>query len=126
MKAALLILFLLAFGLQLFSQDIKTEEPKDNKKEKKQKDLPVREAFLSGLLIDNQTTFIPVEKTYEFVIQHKFGPLDNGLNDIFGLYAAGSYIRIGGNYVPAKNLQVGSGLSRLRMYNDFSLKYILL
>lgn len=98
----------------------------DELQQEKQKDLPVREPFLSGLLIDNQTTFVPVEKTFEFIIQHKFGAIDNGLKDIFGLYAAGSYIRIGGNYVLAKNLQIGYGLNRLRMYNDFSVKYTLL
>lgn len=92
----------------------------------KVKDLPVKEPFLSGVLLDNQTTFIPVEKTFEYVIQHKFGPIDNGFSDIFGIYAAGSFIRLGVNYVPAKNLQLGYGLSRLRMYNDFSIKYTLL
>lgn len=119
MIRTVLILISLLFSFQLFAQE-------EEAKVEKQKDLPVREPFLSGLLIDNQTTFVPVEKTFEFIIQHKFGSIDNGLSDIFGLYAAGSYIRIGLNYVPTKNLQVGYGLNRLRMYNDFSVKYTLL
>lgn len=90
------------------------------------KDKPVREPFLSGMLIDNQTTFVPSEKTFEYLIQHKFGPMNNGIRDLFGLYAPGSFIRMGAHYVPYKNLQVGYGLSRMRMYNDFSVKYTLL
>lgn len=117
MTRTALILFLLLICLHLFAQDeIKTE---------KQKDLPVSESFAGGILIDNQTSFIPVKNTFEFVIQHKFGSIDNGFSDLFGLYAAGSFIRLGGNYVLAKNLQIGYGLSRLRMYNDFSIKYNL-
>lgn len=121
MKTTITLLLLLSMLPPIFAQ-----ESNSKTQAAKSKDLPVREPFLSGVLIDNQTTFVPVEKTFELYIQHKFGPLDNGLDDIFGLYAAGSYIRLAGSYVPAKNLQIGYGLSRLRMYNDFSVKYTLL
>jgi hypothetical protein len=91
-----------------------------------EKDLPVTEPFLSGLLIDNQTTFVPVKKTFEFMIQHKFGNMDNGIKDVFGIYAPGAFIRTGLNYVPVKNLQLGYGLHLVRLYSDFSLKYTFL
>jgi hypothetical protein len=94
--------------------------------ETKERDLPVRESFASGVLIDNQTTWIPTEKTFEFVIQHKFGEMTNGFSDLFGIYAPGSNIRLGLNYVPLKNMQIGYGLSRIRMYSDFSFKYTIL
>jgi hypothetical protein len=118
MKQTILNILLLLISLHLVGQE---EVP-----EQKQKDLPVRDPFASGLLIDNQTTLIPVEKTVEFVIQHKFGEIDNGFKDLFGIYSPGSNIRLGLNYVPLKNLQVGYGLSRIRMYSDFSVKYTLL
>jgi hypothetical protein len=118
MKKTVFTIFILSMGLCLMGQEETVEV--------KVRDLPVKEPFLSGLLLDNQTTYIPVEKTFEYIIQHKFGPIDNGLTDIFGIYAAGSFIRVGFNYVPKKNLQIGYGLSRLRMYNDFSVKYTLL
>jgi hypothetical protein len=89
-------------------------------------DRPVREPFASGILIDNQTTVIPVKKTIEYIIQHKFGTINNGFSDLFGLYAPGADIRMALNYVPLKNLQIGYGLSRIRMYNDFSIKYTIL
>jgi hypothetical protein len=94
--------------------------------EEKPKDIPVRAAFASGYLIDNQTTVIPSVKTLEYLIQHKFGTIDNGLSDLFGLYAPGANIRMALSYVPVKNLQVGYGLSRINMYSDFNVKYTIL
>lgn len=92
----------------------------------KPKDRPVRSPFESGYLIDNQTTVIPSPKTLEYIIQHKFGNMNNGLTDLFGIYAPGANIRMGLNYVPYKNVQVGYGLTRLNMYSDFSVKYTIL
>lgn len=112
--------------LVLISTFLLAQEEQEKEQPEKVKDVPVREAFLSGILIDNQTTYVPPVGTFEYLIQHKFGSMSNGISDIFGLYAAGSYIRMGCHYVPKKNLQLGYGLSRLRMYNDFSIKYTLL
>lgn len=89
-------------------------------------DLPVREPFASGMIIDNQTTVIPTLNTLEFVVQHKFGAMDNGFSDLFGIMAPGSNIKLGLNFVPIKNLQLGYGISRVRMYNEFSAKYTIL
>ena len=89
-------------------------------------DLPVRSPFASGILIDNQTTAISSKGTLEMYIQHKFGHIDNGLTDLFGIYAPGANVRMALSYVPLKNLQLGYGLSRINMYSDFSVKYTLL
>ncbi len=97
-----------------------------NAQEDAPKDMPVRAPFESGILIDNQTTVIPTVKTLGFQIQHKFGNIDNGFSDLFGLYAPGANIRMALDFVPLKNLQVGYGLSRVNMYSDFSVKYTLL
>jgi hypothetical protein len=94
--------------------------------DEKPEDRPVRAPFNSGIIIDNQTTVIPSVKTLEFMIQHKFGTIDNGFSDLFGLYAPGANIRMALNYVVYRNLQIGYGLSRVRMYSDFSAKYTLL
>jgi len=114
MKRNILISIALLAGFFIHAQD---EPPKDR---------PVRAPFNSGILIDNQTTVIPSVKTLEYQIQHKFGQIDNGFSDLFGLYAPGANIRMALNYVPYKNLQVGYGLSRVRMYSDFSVKYTIL
>jgi hypothetical protein len=89
----------------------------------KQKPRPVRAPYSSGLIIDNQTSVIYAPKTLEFVIQHKFGTVDNGRSDLFGLYAPAHDIRLGLNYVVMKNVQVGWGISKKNMYNDFNLKW---
>lgn len=113
MKPIILLFISMFFSFHLSAQ------------EERQIDLPVREPFASGILIDNQTTLIPTHKTFEYIIQHKFGAIDNGFSDLFGIYAPGSNIRMALNFVPLKNLQVGYGLSRVRMYNDFSVKYAI-
>jgi hypothetical protein len=118
MKIIILIIIPVLFSFNLLAQEEEVQEVK-------QKDLPVRNPFNSGILIDNQTTLIPVEKTLEYIIQHKFGAIDNGLTDLFGIYAPGANIRMALNFVPMKNLQVGYGLSRVRMYSDFSVKYTI-
>ncbi|HAZ03343.1 MAG TPA: hypothetical protein DCY97_14410 [Marinilabiliales bacterium] len=82
-------------------------------------DKPVVEPFASGYLIDNQTTLIPYPKTLEFVIQHKFGTLENGKSDIWGIYNSAN-VRLALNYVIIKNLQVGYGLTKSDMVHDFS------
>ena len=91
----------------------------------KEKDYPGSAVFESGYLIDAQTTVIPDAKTLEFVIQHKFGTIANGRTDLWGVYAAGANIRLGLNYVLAKNFQVGAGIIKKAMTTDFDAKWTL-
>lgn len=116
MKRNILISVLISLTMGLFAQE--TED--------KPIDKPVRDPFASGYLIDNQTTVIQSPKTLEYVIQHRFGNVNNGLTDLFGIYAPGSNIRTGLNYVIAQNLQIGWGITKLNMYNDFNIKYTIL
>jgi hypothetical protein len=101
----------------LHAQDEAAETPV------KQKPRPVRAPYASGLIIDNQTSVIYAPKTLEFVIQHKFGSIENGRSDLFGLYAPAHDIRLGLNYVVARNVQMGWGISKKNMYNDFNMKW---
>ena len=94
--------------------------------EEQVKDRPVRAPFASGYLIDNQTTMIPIEGTLEFAIQHKFGTIENGMSDFFGIYAPAANIRLALNYVPFKNFQTGIGLSKEKMYTDLNAKWTIL
>jgi hypothetical protein len=109
------ILFLLVFGivsLNTFAQD--------------EKDTPISSTFASGYIIDQQTVDVYDVKTLEMIIQHKFGTMDNGISDLFGIYAPGSNIRLGLNYVPANNLQIGMGVTKKNMYTDFNAKWAVL
>jgi len=115
MKQKIILMLTLLWFLPLIAQE--DDQPRD---------LPVRSPFASGYLIDNFTTVVPSVKTLEYLIQHKFGSIDNGLSDLFGLYAPGANIRMALSYVPVKNLQLGYGLSRINMFSDFSIKYTIL
>ncbi len=113
-KYIITYIFVSLIGIGLFAQDTA---------EKKEKDKPVRSPFQSGLLIDNQTTVVPTPKTLEFVIQHKFGKMSNGFSDLYGIYAPGANIRMGMNYTIYDKVQIGYGITRLNMYNDFNIKW---
>jgi len=108
-------LMLLSMGLQ--AQD---EEPRPRRKKR-----PVRETFGSMWLIDQQTVEVPMQGTFTMDIIHRFGPLKNGYDDFFGIFAP-SNIRLGAYYVPVKNLQIGFGFQKVQMYWDFNARYALL
>lgn len=84
---------------------------------------PVRSSFESGILIDNQTVTIPSAKTLELLIQHKFGSIQNGLTDLYGIYSAGANVRIGFNYSVLDNLMVGFGTTKNNKLQDFQVKW---
>jgi Membrane bound beta barrel domain (DUF5777) len=85
----------------------------------------VGNTFESVWLIDNQTVLVPLRKTFEFDIMHRFGTVKNGYDDLLGLYAP-SNIRIGFSYVPIKKLMIGFGFTKERLLWDYYTKYALL
>ena len=101
-------------------------QAQDSEAPVKEPDKPVTDGWAGGLLIDNQTSFIPSAKTLEFVIQHKFGSIENGHSDLWGIYSSASDIRLGLNYVPVEDIQIGWGISKRNMNTDFSLKWNVL
>lgn len=86
---------------------------------------PVRATFESGLIADNQTVMVPIKNTFEFDIQHRFGTMDKGAKDLYGLYAS-SNIRLGLVYTPIENLSLGFGFAKYKTMLDFNAKYSLL
>jgi hypothetical protein len=115
------ILLLLSFSFLaggLFAQD--STAVAATKKAK-----PVKNTFGSVMLMDNQTVMVPIKGTLEFDIQHRFGTVDNGSKDIWGLFAP-SNIRLGLTYSPVNKLFVGAGLTKERMQVDLNAKYALL
>jgi hypothetical protein len=82
---------------------------------------PERNVYASGYLIDNQTSSIPVAKTLEMVIQHRFGTMENGISDLYGIFGAAN-TRLGLNYSITDWLQVGFGTTKVNKLQDFGLK----
>jgi hypothetical protein len=114
---AKLFLLLLIAG-QLSAQD--TSEAPVVKKVK-----PVKNTFESVLIMDNQSVMVPIKGTFEWDIQHRFGVVNNGSKDLFGIFAPAN-IRLGLNYAPVKRLYLGVGLTKERMQVDLNGKYALL
>jgi hypothetical protein len=86
---------------------------------------PERPAFESGLLFDQATTTLQPSKTLEMIIQHRFGTMDNGITDLYGIWAP-SNIRLGLNYSILDNLMVGVGATKFNKMQDIQIKYNVL
>lgn len=118
--------FIILFVLALFTIQIGFAQDEEAKPEKK-KDRPVSETYSSSLFIDEQTCIVPTKKTLEMQIQHRFGLIkDNGISDLFGIYAPSANTRMGLNYSILDNLMVGYGITRKNMYSDFQVKWNIL
>jgi len=92
---------------------------------------PQRPAFESSWIIDNQTASMYSKGSFEFMIQHRFGTIDNGIKDLWGLYAP-SNIRLGLSYTISDNfgigsikgpLSVGIGTTKNDFIQDVNVKY---
>ncbi len=109
MKYFLLISFLGVFTLSALAQD---------EEEGKEKVRPARKAFESAVMLDQQTDVINTAKTLEWNIQHRFGTVQNGSKDLWGMFAA-SNIRLGFTFSVHDRASIGFGLSKVNVTNPF-------
>ena len=86
---------------------------------------PVKNTFESVWIIDNQTVMVPVKKTFEMDIMHRFGTVNKGYEDFWGFFAP-SNIRLGVSYSPVKSLNLGLGITKSNMLWDGSAKYSII
>ena len=86
---------------------------------------PVRKPFSCTMLVDNQTIISPSKGSLELVINHRFGNFENGISDLFGIYAA-SNIRMGLQYGISNKLMVGFGTEKVNKMNEFFWKYAII
>jgi hypothetical protein len=114
MKNLLAILFLVFPALITVAQDTETTE-----------DLPVDAPWATATLIDNQTVVSPYKGGLEFEIHHRFGLMKNGIEDLFGIYAA-SNIRLGFNYGITDRIMLGAGTTKDYKLQDLQWKYAIL
>ncbi|MDA3891596.1 MAG: DUF5777 family beta-barrel protein [Salinivirgaceae bacterium] len=108
------ILTVLIFVATTFAQE----------EEVKKKDKPVSEPFFAGYLMDAQTTHIQNVKTIGMSIHHKFGTIENGRSDVWGVYSSAN-IRLAVDYVVYENLQIGYGLTKTDLTHDLNVKYTI-
>lgn len=112
----------LAIGIASLSVMAQVEQAEQPEKAESK---PVRSTFESAWLIDNQSVMVPAKGTLEMDIMHRFGTINNGYDDFFGLYAP-SNIRIGMSYAPIEKLNVGFGFSKVNLTWDVNAKYGIL
>jgi hypothetical protein len=86
---------------------------------------PAKNTFGSIWIIDNQTVMVPIKKSFEMDIMHRFGTIKNGYEDFYGFFAP-SNIRLGFNYVPINNLLVGLSITKQNMTWEGYAKYALI
>ena len=86
---------------------------------------PERPAFETSMLVDNQTVVSPYKGAFEFIIHHRFGIANNGISDLFGVYAP-SNIRLGFNYGLTDKIMLGIGTTKDYKLQDLQWKYAIL
>lgn len=128
LKIVIVLAFLVSWCIvpAVAQEDESTEIEEENK--------PTRPHFESAWLIDNQSVVLPRKKTFEFVIQHRFGLVNSGLKDMWGLYLP-SNIRLGLSYTLFDNIGFGSfkgpiaigiGSTKDNRVQDINIKYGML
>ena len=106
------------FSLQVNAQETdSTQLPATVKK-------TVKNTFESNWIQDNQSVMVPIKGTLEMDIQHRFGVVNNGYKDLFGIYAPAN-IRMGFSYVVKNDLQFGFGFTKDRLQWDGNGKYAI-
>ena len=86
---------------------------------------PITGTFETGILAETQTTETPFKGEFEFHVQHRFGLIENGFEDVFGIYAT-SNIRMGVNYGVTPNFMIGYGYTKEFKLQEFHGKYRVL
>ncbi|MES2733235.1 MAG: DUF5777 family beta-barrel protein [Bacteroidota bacterium] len=119
--------WLILFSLLLVSQVIWAQDELLNTLEKQA--TPQGPAYVSGTfkstrLINGHTIEMRNSQVLEFVISHRFGTLNSGAYQFFGLDQA--YIRLGLDYGITNRLNVGIGRSSSQKVVDGFVKYKVL
>jgi hypothetical protein len=121
MKSHSIILFLFLFITPL----VFGQEETDSLTTTKPKPKLERAAFESSSLIDNQTNVLFNKGTLEMVMNHRFGLINGGENDLAGIWGA-TNIRIAFAYSITDRITVGYGTTKDSRLQDFSLKAAIL
>jgi hypothetical protein len=117
---------LMSFSVIVLAQNTdSTTNETIEKNEPVKKVKPVKNTFESIWLIDNQTVMVPIKKSFEMDIMHRFGTLKKGYEDFYGFFAP-SNIRLGFSYVPINNLLVGVSITKANMTWEGFAKYAIL
>jgi hypothetical protein len=111
-----LMIMLVALNGNIFAQD-STAVTTDNR--------PVKSPFATNVLIDCQTVMSPYKGSLNLLINHRFGSMENGISDIFGIYG-GANNRLGLVYGITDRIMIGIGTTQDYKLQDIEWKYAIL
>lgn len=115
------LLFFVLLSVNLFAQDDLLDELEGEMGEEKQYAV----ATFKGTRMNNGHTVKSLKKgELEFLISHRFGRVNSGFNELFGL--DNSYIHLSFDYGITDNLTVGMGRSSVDKTYDSFIKYKVL
>jgi len=117
----LIVLLILPFIGMAQDSDEVTQDTIVKTKEKLE-----RAAFESSYIIDNPTNVVLNVNALEVMMQHRFATVNNGWEDLAGIYGEGANIRIAAAYGVHERITLGFGTTKNRRYQDFSAKVAIL
>ena len=91
----------------------------------KKKEKLARAAFESSFIIDNPTSVVLGKNALEVMMQHRFGLINGGTNDMAGIWG-NSNIRIALEYGIHERLTIGYGTTKFNRLQDFNWRVALL
>jgi Membrane bound beta barrel domain (DUF5777) len=109
--------FFLIPGICLSQEDLLKELQQSDVKEKEY----ISSTFKGSRLINGQTIETRYKGELEFIFAHRFGPMNGGLYELYGLDQA--YVRIGLEYGLSDRLGVGIGRNSVDKTVDGFLRY---
>ncbi len=120
MKNSIVSILIFLIGLQTYGQDLSALLDEQLEQTEKY----VTSTFKGTRIINGQSIENRKKGTLEFVISHRFGRVNRGIDDLFGLDQ--SNIRFAFEYAVIDDLTVGVGRSSFDKTYDGFLKYKLL
>jgi hypothetical protein len=120
MKKLLLAIFLISISSHIFSQDDLLDILDNETSENKAEDI-VTATFKGTRIINGHSIKNRKDKELEFIISHRFGRINLGFDELFGLDQ--SNIRFSLEYGLNDNLTAGFGRSSFEKTYDSFLKY---
>lgn len=124
MKHSLLFLFIMIIANTLHAQDSSLLNMISDSMQANEKPMPVKGTFKGLYVADMKTVESSARGALNFLIMHRFGRLNDGAYNFFGLDNA--TIRLGLDYGITDRLAVGIGRSSLEKTFDAYFKYRLL
>ncbi|CAN5540441.1 hypothetical protein BH10BAC2_BH10BAC2_37330 [soil metagenome] len=123
---SLIILLTVFTSVHAFAQDVNLDSLLDAEMSKKTKsEIQYTDAtFKTSRIINGHSVETTQKGVFDFKISHRFGTLNQGPYELFGLDIAN--VRIGGDYGITNRLTVGGGRSSFEKQYDAFLKYRLL